>query len=193
MSSASKQTDETLFERQTTLINQMQQMHKEMRGGFKSFGKVLKGVFSKKKKRRHMSEMDFRSFMVGGIDGEFNFELEGGFVDGKGNSPSNRDSDDVSLGRDTVREAERLLPPQASKVAGDASDPLDVDSDPDIYDFVDCHFVVAYAVLYNMLNGQTRQLMSALEKAKTSCDAIRKREIKKDKAYVELERKCNEA
>ncbi|GKD44946.1 hypothetical protein Tco_1269591 [Tanacetum coccineum] len=47
---ASKRTDETLFERQTALLNQMQQMHKEMRGGFKSFGKALKGVFSKKKK-----------------------------------------------------------------------------------------------------------------------------------------------
>ncbi|GJU30803.1 hypothetical protein Tco_1174392 [Tanacetum coccineum] len=50
MPSAFKQTDETLFERQTTLLNQMQQMHKEMREGFKSFGKALKGVFSKKKK-----------------------------------------------------------------------------------------------------------------------------------------------
>ncbi|GJY26204.1 hypothetical protein Tco_0400930 [Tanacetum coccineum] len=40
MPSASEQTDETLFERQTTLINQTQQMHKEMRGGFKSFGKA---------------------------------------------------------------------------------------------------------------------------------------------------------
>ncbi|GJR36925.1 hypothetical protein Tco_1212609 [Tanacetum coccineum] len=48
--SASEQTDETFFERQTTLLNQMQQMHKEIRGGFKSFGKALKGVFSKKKK-----------------------------------------------------------------------------------------------------------------------------------------------
>ncbi|GJW83908.1 hypothetical protein Tco_0157053 [Tanacetum coccineum] len=46
----SEQTDETLFERQTTLLNQTQQMHKEMRGGFKSFGKALKGVFSRKKK-----------------------------------------------------------------------------------------------------------------------------------------------
>ncbi|GJX84476.1 hypothetical protein Tco_0335250 [Tanacetum coccineum] len=44
---ASKQTDETLFERQTTLLNQTQQMPKEMREGFKSFGKALKGVFSK--------------------------------------------------------------------------------------------------------------------------------------------------
>nr|GEV76648.1 ribosomal protein L7Ae/L30e/S12e/Gadd45 [Tanacetum cinerariifolium] len=50
MPSSSKQTDETLFERQTTLLNQMQQMHKEMRRGFKSFEKALKGVFSKKKK-----------------------------------------------------------------------------------------------------------------------------------------------
>ncbi|GJY73176.1 hypothetical protein Tco_0477607, partial [Tanacetum coccineum] len=47
---ASEQTDETLFERQTTLLNQTQQMHKEIHGGFKSFRKVLKGVFSKKKK-----------------------------------------------------------------------------------------------------------------------------------------------
>ncbi|GJS40169.1 hypothetical protein Tco_0565212 [Tanacetum coccineum] len=50
MPSASEQTDETLFERQTTLLNQTQEMHKEMREGFKSFGKALKGVFSKKKK-----------------------------------------------------------------------------------------------------------------------------------------------
>ncbi|GKF51527.1 hypothetical protein Tco_0147994, partial [Tanacetum coccineum] len=40
----------TLFERKTTFLNQMQQMRKEMRGGFKSFEKALKGVFSKKKK-----------------------------------------------------------------------------------------------------------------------------------------------
>ncbi|GJS32375.1 zf-CCHC domain-containing protein [Tanacetum coccineum] len=47
---ASERTDETLFEHQTDLVNQTQQMHKEMRGGFKSFRKALKGVFSKKKK-----------------------------------------------------------------------------------------------------------------------------------------------
>ncbi|GJY82285.1 hypothetical protein Tco_0495661 [Tanacetum coccineum] len=40
MPSAFEQTDETHFERQTTLLNQMQDMHKEMRGGFKSFGKA---------------------------------------------------------------------------------------------------------------------------------------------------------
>ncbi|GKE01246.1 hypothetical protein Tco_1389229, partial [Tanacetum coccineum] len=47
MPSSSKQTDETLFARQNTLLNQMQRMHEEMCGGFKSFGKSLKGVFNK--------------------------------------------------------------------------------------------------------------------------------------------------
>nr|GEV94943.1 ribosomal protein L7Ae/L30e/S12e/Gadd45 [Tanacetum cinerariifolium] len=38
---SSKQSDDLLFERQTELLNQTQQMHKELRGGFKSFGKAL--------------------------------------------------------------------------------------------------------------------------------------------------------
>nr|GFA23566.1 hypothetical protein [Tanacetum cinerariifolium] len=45
-----EQNDDLLFERQTDLVNQTQQMHKELRGGFKSFGKELRGVFNKKKK-----------------------------------------------------------------------------------------------------------------------------------------------
>ncbi|GJU77979.1 hypothetical protein Tco_1275049 [Tanacetum coccineum] len=40
MPSSSEQTDETLFERQTDLLNQTQQMHKEMRGGVESFEEV---------------------------------------------------------------------------------------------------------------------------------------------------------
>nr|GFB92271.1 hypothetical protein [Tanacetum cinerariifolium] len=48
----SKQNDDLLFERQTDLLNQTQQIHTELKGGFKSFGKALRGVFSKKKKRR---------------------------------------------------------------------------------------------------------------------------------------------
>ncbi|GJQ93029.1 hypothetical protein Tco_0004168, partial [Tanacetum coccineum] len=46
---STEQNDDLLFERQTDLLNQTQQMHKELRGGFKSFGKALRGVFSKKK------------------------------------------------------------------------------------------------------------------------------------------------
>ncbi|GJR32667.1 hypothetical protein Tco_1108899 [Tanacetum coccineum] len=123
------------------------------------------------------------------------------------------------------------VPAQASKVAGDASTPLDVDSDPDIHEFpsardlkdaIDCHWVVAHvtppswkqylrdiiieqlcdihdraymrqAVLDNKLNSRTWELIFALHKARASCDAIREREIKKDKAYAELEKKYNEA
>ncbi|GJY36813.1 hypothetical protein Tco_0422191 [Tanacetum coccineum] len=46
---SSQQDDDLLFERQTDLLNQTQQIHKEVRGGFKSFGKALRGVFGKKK------------------------------------------------------------------------------------------------------------------------------------------------
>ncbi|GKE14237.1 hypothetical protein Tco_1421814, partial [Tanacetum coccineum] len=44
-----EQNDDLLFERQTDLLNQTQQMYKELRGGFNSFGKALQGVFGKKK------------------------------------------------------------------------------------------------------------------------------------------------
>ncbi|GJS36633.1 hypothetical protein Tco_0535015 [Tanacetum coccineum] len=166
-----------------------------------------------------------------------------------------------SHGEDPYRKARKVLA-QASKVAGDASTPLDIDSDPNIHgkpdpstvcnifvflknlikvvsfpflflcaefpsakelkDVTDCHWVVAHvtlpswkqylreisieqlcdihdkayirqAVLDNVLNGRTRELISALHKARASCYTIREREIKKDKAYAELEKKCNEA
>nr|GEV49361.1 zf-CCHC domain-containing protein/DUF4219 domain-containing protein/UBN2 domain-containing protein [Tanacetum cinerariifolium] len=45
-----EQDDDLLFKRQTELFNQTQQMHKELRGGFKSFGKALRGGLRKKKK-----------------------------------------------------------------------------------------------------------------------------------------------
>ncbi|GKB07084.1 hypothetical protein Tco_0835317 [Tanacetum coccineum] len=61
------------------------------------------------------------------------------------------------LTADALREGSyhraRKAPVQVSKVAGDASTPLDVDSDPDIHEFpsarelkdaIDCHWVVAY-------------------------------------------------
>ncbi|GJU27704.1 hypothetical protein Tco_1166325 [Tanacetum coccineum] len=47
---SSQQSDILLFERQTILLNHQQQMHEEIRGGFKLFGKAIKGVFGKKKK-----------------------------------------------------------------------------------------------------------------------------------------------
>ncbi|GJS65155.1 hypothetical protein Tco_0679719, partial [Tanacetum coccineum] len=236
-------------------------------------------------------EMDFRSFMLEGVDGEFNFLPAEGVSKGQ-NSPSAKsvnndalvigdiplssvyplnivenvaDSDDHSYGVDEQTLGGLSLPPyleaskklkilskrkvasgvprkalppkvqkvsaRASKVAGEAYTPLDVDGDSNIHEFpsakelrdaTDCHWVVAYftppswkqqlrersieqlcdiydkaymrqAVLDNVLNNRTRELIFALHKAKTSYDAIRARELDKDMAYAKLERKCNEA
>ncbi|GKE33243.1 hypothetical protein Tco_1452565 [Tanacetum coccineum] len=208
--------------------------------------------------------MDFRSFMIQGVDGEFNFLPEGGLDDGQ-DSPSaksvnneipvvdvepisfvhpptfaeniidsgnashkNDDLTPVGLSEPYDLEARNTskatgkrkhiagsygegslqrtqeVPPRASKVAGDASSPLDVDSDLDIHEFpsandleqlYDIHdrAYMRQVVLDNVVNSRTRRLIYALHKARASCDVIREREIKKDKAYVELEKKCNEA
>ncbi|GJT53759.1 hypothetical protein Tco_1063683 [Tanacetum coccineum] len=45
---SSEQNDDILFEQQTELLNQTQEIHKELRDGFKSFRKELRGVFGKK-------------------------------------------------------------------------------------------------------------------------------------------------
>jgi hypothetical protein len=44
-----QRTDELLFERQTSLMNRPQQMHQEVRGGFKSVGKMFRKILGKKK------------------------------------------------------------------------------------------------------------------------------------------------
>ncbi|GJR76063.1 hypothetical protein Tco_0088428, partial [Tanacetum coccineum] len=209
-------------------------------------------------------EMDFRSFVIQGIKGEFNFLPEGCFDDNQGSlsaksvnkktpiidtepictaHPSNVAENIVDF-RNTSSE-DGLLPvhpsissfPEASekskaasKVAGDASTPLDINSDPDIHEFpstrelkdaTDYHWVVAHVttpywkqhlrdisiehlcdihdraymrqvVLDNMLNSRTRELIFALHKARASNDAIREREIKRDKAYGQVNGLHNE-
>nr|GEU74423.1 hypothetical protein [Tanacetum cinerariifolium] len=211
--------------------------------------------------------MDFRSFMMQEIDGEFKF-LPKECIDDNQCSPSLEfvnnealvidanpltsvhpsnfvedvaDSDDAFAGDNENPLVGTSLPPlpeagskmaaQASKVASEASDPLDVDSDPDIHEFpstkevkdsAGCHWVVAHVtppswkkhlrqisikqlcdiddraymcqvVLDNVLNSRTRELIYALYKATASCDTIGARELEKDRAYAELERKCNRA
>ncbi|GJT13142.1 putative reverse transcriptase domain-containing protein [Tanacetum coccineum] len=157
-----------------------------------------------------IAKLDFRSFIMECIDGEFNFLPEGGLND-EGGSPSAKsmnnkasvidtepittvplsefakniiDSDDASSKKDEMtligrfiptespnpevntsfkvtgnrkqvaessregpRRKTRKVPPQASKVFGNASDPLDVDSVPNIHelkDSIDCHWIVAH-------------------------------------------------
>ncbi|GJX52141.1 hypothetical protein Tco_0280510, partial [Tanacetum coccineum] len=145
------------------------------------------------------------------------------------------DSDDPSYGEDEQTligpslSPHPEVPTRASKVAGEASTLLDVDSDSDIHEFplakklkdaTDCYWVVAHVtppswkqhlreisieqlcdihdraymrqdILGNVLNSRTRELISTLHKAKTSYDAIRARELNKDRAYAERERKLD--
>ncbi|GKB52142.1 hypothetical protein Tco_0902895 [Tanacetum coccineum] len=92
----------------------------------------------------------------------------------------------------------------------------------ELKDSADCHWVVAHVtpplwkqhlkeisleklcdihdkaymrqvVLHNMMNRRTRELMSTMTKTRATCDAIQEREREKDKAYTELEVKCNDA
>ncbi|GJW56782.1 hypothetical protein Tco_0103513 [Tanacetum coccineum] len=53
---SSEQNDDLLFKRQTDLLNQTQLMHKELRGGFKSFGKALRGVFGDEKEMKTLKD-----------------------------------------------------------------------------------------------------------------------------------------
>ncbi|GKA17881.1 hypothetical protein Tco_0697718 [Tanacetum coccineum] len=166
----------------------------------------------------HGREMDFRSFMMEGINGEFHFIPEGGVGD-EGSSPSTRfvnnealtidaepltdvypsefaenigDSDDAPSEQD---EKIRKVSPQARKVAGDASDPLDVDCDPDIHEIsleklceIHDKAYMRHAVLDNMLNNRTRKLMSTLSKDRDSCDVIWERERQVDRLHDEYSR-----
>nr|GEU55337.1 hypothetical protein [Tanacetum cinerariifolium] len=171
-------------------------------------------------------EMDFRSFMVQEINGELNFLPDGDIVEnimgsrntsvGEGrlsligpDAPSYLEMGKrskvarkrkVAVGsyrEDPYRKAQKVSA-QASKVAGDASSPIDVDSDPDIHEFLsskelkdqtDCHWVVAHVTLLSWKQYLKEiKIIFALRRAMESGDTICEREVKKDKAYVKLEK-----
>ncbi|GJZ36242.1 hypothetical protein Tco_0582059 [Tanacetum coccineum] len=109
------------------------------------------------------------------------------------------DLNDVSLEKGIVDEAERLR--KSSKARGKRKQVTGptvkeaLHSDPDIYefpsamelkDFVDCHFVVAHAVLENMLNSWTRRLMSALQKQELLVMLSGKGKLRKTRPMISL-------
>ncbi|GJX87310.1 hypothetical protein Tco_0339324, partial [Tanacetum coccineum] len=181
--------------------------------------------------------MDFRSFMLGGVDGELNFLPAEGASEGR-NSPSAKsvnnnapmidatplysvypsnvvDSNDPSYGEDEQTLIGPSLSPhyEASKkfkilgkrkVAGEASTPLDVDSDSDIHEFpsakelkdaTDCHWVVAHVTppswKQHLREISIEQLCDIHDRAYMRQAVLDN--LNKDRAYAELERKCNEA
>ncbi|GKA68531.1 hypothetical protein Tco_0768448 [Tanacetum coccineum] len=168
--------------------------------------------------------MDFKSFMLEGVDGELNFLPVEGVSEGQ-NSPSAKsvnndapvigatplssvypsniiknvaDSDDPSYGEDDQTLVGLSLPshPEAnknSKLRGRLLPTIPLAKELKGFRQIGPMGNCAHAVLDNVLNNRTRELISALHKAKTSYDAIRVRDLDKDRAYAELERKCNEA
>ncbi|GKB07904.1 hypothetical protein Tco_0836188 [Tanacetum coccineum] len=196
--------------------------------------------------------MDFRSFVIQGIDGEFKF-LPKGCIDDNQGSPSSKsvnneapvidakpltsvhpsnfedvdDFDDASAGDNENPLVGTSLPPlpgtckklrslgkrkppsrvgdsllkvqkmaaQASKVADEASDPLDVDSDADIHEFpsakelkdsADCHWVVAHVTPPSWKENLHQISIKQL------CD-IHDRAYMRQVNLDNLEKKCNEA
>ncbi|GJT10924.1 hypothetical protein Tco_0857966 [Tanacetum coccineum] len=200
------------------------------------------------------SGMDFKSFMMEGVDGEFNFLPEGANEDSS--SPSTKSVNNETLVID-VDPITKILPSERVETIVDSDDDpsdhnddvgtslkattLNVDSDPDFYGkyFIilsnlflgtvftffyfttkfpsakelkeadDCHFMVAHVtppswkkylkeisleklydihdraymrqvILDNTLNRRTCKLMSALSKARASCDAIQESKVAKD-------------
>nr|GEU74212.1 hypothetical protein [Tanacetum cinerariifolium] len=133
-------------------------------------------------------EMDFRSFMIERIDGEFHFSSEGddalsnkdevilidcSITDKAKNHKVGTSSKVAGKRKQTTtkssgietRQKTHKVPPQESKASGDPSDPLDVDSDPDNHGkFITPH-------------------VSCFE-ASVTYDVIWEREKEKDKARV---------
>ncbi|GJS44319.1 hypothetical protein Tco_0569362 [Tanacetum coccineum] len=149
--------------------------------------------------------MDFRSFILGGVDGELNFLTAKVAIEGRkspyvksvnNNAPvidatplssvylSNvvenvTDSDDLSYGED---EQTLIVSACASKVTGEASTPLDVDSDFDIHEFPSAK---------ELKEIRIEQLFDIHDRAYMRQVVLDN--LDKDRAYAELERKCNEA
>ncbi|GJU19693.1 hypothetical protein Tco_1153035 [Tanacetum coccineum] len=135
----------------------------------------------------HIEEMDFRSFMVEGVDGEFYFVPEGGFAENTVDSDDTPSEEDevILVGCDAVDKAKNQkvsTSSKASKAFGNPSDPLNVDSDPDIHEnstakeLNDLRIGALVVVLDNVMNRRTRELMSTLTKARAACDVIQEKE-----------------
>ncbi|GJY23348.1 hypothetical protein Tco_0397006 [Tanacetum coccineum] len=97
---------------------------------------------------RRGQEMDFRNFMLGGVDGELNFLPANVASEGQ-SSPSAKSVNNNALVIDVAPLSSGYPSNVVENVAGEASTPLDVDSDSDIYvkelkDATDCHWVVAH-------------------------------------------------
>ncbi|GKD64370.1 hypothetical protein Tco_1306478, partial [Tanacetum coccineum] len=131
-----------------------------------------------------LTEMDFRSFMMEGIDGEFHFVLEGGVGDGEGSSlhikfvkKETLDSDDALSKKDVANEARNQKLGKPSKATRKRKQVAESSK----------------RETRQKAQKRTRKLMPTLTNGRASYDDIWESEMEKDKAYAELEKKCNNA
>nr|GEZ80990.1 hypothetical protein [Tanacetum cinerariifolium]GFB75144.1 hypothetical protein [Tanacetum cinerariifolium] len=153
--------------------------------------------------------MDIRSFIMQEIDGKFKF-LPEGCIDDNECSPSlksvNNEAPIIDVKplmsvhpsdfvEDVVYSDDASVRDNKNPLVGTTLPPLPEAEFPSTKELCDIHDqeYMRQVILDNVLNSRTRELIYALYKATASCDAIRAKELKKEKAYAELERKCNEA
>nr|GEV22230.1 hypothetical protein [Tanacetum cinerariifolium] len=133
--------------------------------------------------------MDFRSFMIQGIDSEFNFLPEGGLDENQGSLSAKSVNNETPM--INVKAISAVHPLNVSKnivnsyntspeddelslVGPFASPKAEFPSARKLKDVTDCHWVVAHV---SPPSWKTRELMFALHKARASCDAIQEREV----------------
>ncbi|GJU03107.1 hypothetical protein Tco_1113445 [Tanacetum coccineum] len=147
-------------------------------------------------------EIDFRSFMMEGIDGEFNFLPKGGLND-EGGSPSTK-----SVNNEAPR---WILPPKLLERENKLLSLLRKDlvekpkgyhlrqfpSAKELKDSADCHWVVAHVTppswKQRLKEISLEKLYDIQDKAYMRKAVLDNIKVEKDKAYAKLERKCNEA
>ncbi|GJU40943.1 MAK10-like protein [Tanacetum coccineum] len=157
-------------------------------------------------------EMDFRSFMLGGVDGELNFLPAVGASKGR-NSPSAKSVNNNAPMID-VTPLSYVYPSNVVENVADSDDPTYGEDEetligPSLSPHPEARKKFKILGMRKVASGvpgkalplkvqksvcpSYEELISALHKAKTSYDVIRARELDKDRGYAELERTCNEA
>ncbi|GKE76868.1 hypothetical protein Tco_1542988, partial [Tanacetum coccineum] len=148
--------------------------------------------------------MDFRSFMMEGVDGEFNFLPEGG-LDEEGNSPSTRSVNDET----STIDAEPITDIHPLEFAKNIGNSDDAPSERDEMTLIGRSklqnprtAILTFMVVAHVTPLLWKQHLKEISLEKL-CDihdrsymrqvVLDNTEVAKDKAYAELERKCNKA
>ncbi|GKB11722.1 hypothetical protein Tco_0845645 [Tanacetum coccineum] len=159
-----------------------------------------------------LQEMDFSSFMIQGVDGEFNFLPKGGFDDNQGSLNTSFDDELPPVHPSTtsfLEVGEKSKAVGKRKLVADAlqegshhrAQKALFPSAKELKDATDCHWVVAHVTppscKHHLRDISIEELCDIHDRAYMRQavleNMLNKREIKRDKAYAKLEKKFNEA